>query len=75
MATDSAKRDNIENKYRALDIATGDEPEPLFIFVSNGSRTDADELDSETDTASEGKVDSDIIDSKTDAASVGEVWD
>ena len=31
MATYSAKRDNIENKYRALDIATGDEPEPLFI--------------------------------------------
>ena len=36
--------------------------------------TDADETDSETDTASEEKVDSDAIDSKTDTASK-EVWD
>jgi len=34
-----------------------------------------DETDSETDTASEGKVDSYAIDSKTGTASEGEVWD
>ena len=52
-----------------MDIATDDEPQPFVIFVSNGSGTDADETDSETDTASEEKVDSDAIDSKTDTAS------
>ena len=54
---------------RTLDIATDIEPQPFVIFVSNGYVTDADETDSETDTASEEKVDSDAIDSKTDTAS------
>ena len=52
-----------------MDIATGDEPQPFVIFVSNGYVTDADETDSETDTAIQEKVDGDAIDSKTDTAS------
>ena len=47
---------HIGNKYRALDIAPDDEPQPFVVIVSNGSKTDADETDSETDTTSEGKV-------------------
>ena len=58
-----------------LNIPTDDEPQPFVIFVSNGSGTDTDETDSETDIASEGKVDSDVIDLKTDTASEGKVWD
>ena len=40
---------HIGNKYRALDIAPDDEPQPFVVIVSNGSKT-------ETDTTSEGKV-------------------
>ena len=54
--------------YRA-NIATDNEPQPVVIFVSNGSGTETDE----TVSVSEGKEDSDIIDSKTDTVSEGDV--
>ena len=63
-----------EHYYFLVTNCTGSwGPDYKVQFVSNGSGMYTDETDSETDTASEGKVDSYAIDSKTGTASEGEV--